>query len=241
MPGTHPNQPAIRSGHAGDQRGSGRFVRPCAAIAAFVWMLLVPPCTMAEVSRAEAIRIASEVPLIKDGMRGVDPWQASVTPPSGASGEWAIAFHAPDDPKPLLGARVDARSGEVLGVWWDQEAFRLSKKPEARLWSADQLMAAQAESPTEVQDAVGDFLREYLQRHRKAQMRVEYLPRRRPLARDRARRQRYPGLRHVCRRPDSGRASSRIQLDAAEGRSAGVQRGRPCAALQQHRWHWAWP
>lgn len=176
MHGTHANQPPIRSCRAGGQRGSRGTFRPRAAMAALVWMLLVTPCIMAETSRAEAIRIASEVPLIKDGLRGVGPWQVSVTPPSGASGEWAVAFHLPDDPKPLLGARVEAAGGKVVAVWWDQEAFRLSKKPEARLWSADQLMAAHAESPSEVQDAVGDFLREYLQKHRKAQMRVEYVP-----------------------------------------------------------------
>jgi hypothetical protein len=131
---------------------------------------------MAEVSREEAIRIASEVPLIKDGMRGVEQWQAAVTPPEKASGAWGVAFHLPNDPKPLLGVRVDAGSGEVVAVWWEQEAFHLSKKPEFRLWSPDQLMTAKAESPRDVQDAVGDFLREYLDKHRKAQMRVEYLP-----------------------------------------------------------------
>ena len=145
-------------------------------MAALICTALAAPCLMAAVSREQAIRIASDVPLIKDGMRGVEEWQAAATPPSEASGEWVVTFNLPNDPKPLLGARVNAASAEVTSVWWEEAAFRLSKKPESRLWSADELMAAKAESPRDVQDAVGEFLRGYLKEHPKTQMRIEYLP-----------------------------------------------------------------
>jgi hypothetical protein len=176
MPDARQYQLAIRTGRGGDPRGSRGPFRLRAAMVALLCTLFLEPCLMAAVSREQAIRIASDIPLIKDGMRGVEEWQVAVTPPSEASGAWGVTFHLPGDPKPLLGARVDSGSGEVLSVWWEQEAFHLSKKPESRLWSADQLMAAKAESPRDVQDAVGDFLRDYLQEHRKAQIRIEYLP-----------------------------------------------------------------